>query len=292
METAPSLEWHWIGTNNPADMVFALIVKTDSVTTSNKPQREVIAFGAIPYSAPTQFKDLNAAFNSSHLNSIGMVNEDPTTGVGYYQFVGESIGPVETTFYFFPLKTAVQLQTPYQIRKWQGNHYWHPVIYDIWVETDNSFKQSSNTVVGNDVGVITAPTLYIRANYLQDIEEGTQFVEEKYLSAVQPIIPQHRVPDPQPVEVQANGASRSFPKALHEELYIPPTQSGSQQYLTNAATGSAIGGGTGEHFFTATNVTDRKPYTLSDEPVRDQLGVWERIKVKVIPPKKSEIVTN
>ena len=72
-----------------------------------------------------------------------------------------------------------------------GNHPWEAIIYDIWVEADYNFPQSTHAIDPDtgELRVVTAPTLYIRALMADPAYKGSSFITRKYLSAVQPETP-------------------------------------------------------------------------------------------------------
>lgn len=290
---APTTEakdtWCWKQTPNPAQMILAVFVESDLITLVNKPTREIFASSGIPYALPSTFAALDPRFSLEHLASLDVPAGTPT--IDQWYFIGESIGPSKTAFYFFPPSTNPN-PVPYDSTEIQGNHHWDIVVYDIWTETDQNFNQSSNYIAGNDQGFITAPTVYIKDDHLPDIDEGTIFNTDLFISALRPVGVRHKVPIPEAMRVQVNGAERFFPKCIHPDIYVGPTRSGSQTFLTGAGTGGTIGGTVAGANFAATNVTDRKPYFLSDDYARNQYGLWERKRVKVTPPKKRDSVTD
>lgn len=270
-----STDWTWTDTPDPNQDIFTVFVDTERIRLENKPTREVPALGATPYTAPTQFKALAPAFGLSHLLSLG---------VGDWYFIGRQMGNPTSTFHFFKNKSLADINTPWETVEIIGNHFWPMVVLAVWIETDYNFLQSSNVIQDREQGIITGPTHYIRDTVLPDIEEGSTIITRKFLSATQPFIPKRPVPQPMAMSVQVNGASREYPKVLHDDLFIEATESGTMQYLTSGLV-TTLGGAVGEHFFPATNFPYRKPYILTDEPVRNALGLWERTQIEVRPPK-------
>lgn len=271
-------DWTWTKTDDPAQDIFTVFVSTTLIRLDNKPTREVQALGAIPYALPTQFKNLSPEFGLIHLCSLG---------VGDWYFIGESDLGARRAFHFFKNKSATEAATPYDTIEIIGNHFWPMVVLDIWVETDYSFLQSSNVISDEKHGINTAPTLYIRDLVIPDIEEGSTIITRKFMSATQPFVPKRSVPQPMAMSVQVNGASREYPKVLHDDIYVEGTPSGTMQYLTDGTANSfnVLAGSIGAHIFPATNFPTRKPYILTDEPARNQYGLWERTQIEVRPPK-------
>lgn len=284
-------DWTWTKTANPAEPIFTIFVQTklisidildDSgnvVQPGNKPKREIIASNGSPYVPPTAFKDTAANFNLSHLNSMGVAN---------WQFIGESeMGNGVTAFHFFKNKTLAQINNPWLTQERVGEHYWEPVVLAVWIEVDWSFPQSAN-IVGEGKngasGFIIAPTIRIRADELPPISEGTLIITRKFLTAVYPNIPHHKVPIPLPLDIQVNGDRFYREKCLHGVLYIPATPSGSRQWLTTGAT-SDVGGFIGEQTIEPTNFQRRRAFIKEDDPVQNEYGLWERTQTEVRPPK-------
>ncbi len=259
-------------TPNPEEMIFAVFVNTDLITLTNKPVRERLAFGDLPYRAPTRFKDLDSVFRLQALCS---------KGVATWYFIGESIGLGKTTFYFFKDKTAEEMAVPYERKERLGDHPWPMVVYDIKIDSDYNFPISTNS---SDGGVITGPTNYIKDIVDEEVEEGTLFVTEKFLTATQPPVIHHKVPIVDSFHVQVNGASREYRRVLHDDLAVDASRSGTEKTLNGAT--EAIGGSIGGLFFPKTNFTRRKPYVKLSEPERNAYGLWETTKVTVYPPKK------
>lgn len=281
-------DWCWKQTPDPARMILAVFVKSSLITLVNKPTREVFAAGTRPYALPSTFAQLDPQFNLAHLASLPVPEGTPS--IDQWYFIGESLGPKRSVFYFFPPETSPN-PLPYDSKEIQGNHHWDMVVYDVWTKTDENFKQSSNYIEGNDQGFITGPTVYIEDDHLPDIDEGTIFNTDLFLSALRPVGTRHKVPIPEAMLVQVNGASRNYPKCIHPDISVGPTRSGTQKFLTGANTGAPIGGTVGGGNWPATNVTDRKPYYLTDDYDRNEYGLWDRKRVKVTPPKKSDPVT-
>ncbi len=277
--------WSWVGTPNPAEKIFALYVETQLITIdtpekpSNMPKRES-AIGVDPYTAPTKFKDLDPAFNSAHLCSLG---------VAEWYFIGESIGPKTSVFYFFKNKTDEELATPWQVVQKKGNHYWHPIVFKCWIESDYSFPVNAGVISGSKSGMVVGPTNYVRDVVLADAEEGSTFTISRYLSATRPPKSNGRVPQPQQMNVEVNGASKNYGKVLHPRIIIKETASASASSV-NGKTVQGIGGGVSQQIFPATNITSRKPYILTDEPTQNEMGLWERVVTKVRPPKIRNIL--
>lgn len=166
-----------------------------------------------------------------------------------------------------------------------GNHPWEPIIYDIWIEADYSFPQTSQNI--NDSGVletVTAPTLYIKALMADEIFKGSSSITRRYLSAVQPMRPRINTPDPRSIVVEVNGTRREFPPSFHDDITIEFAPSGTRAY---SASGGArdLGGSTSSLFFEATKPTTRRPHILTWEPVQNPYGLWETTSVEVRPPK-------
>lgn len=275
--------WTWVGTPDPAQMIFALYVKTELITVdtdekpSNKPKRES-ALGVSPYTLPTKFKELDAAFNAAHLCSLG---------VAEWYFIGESVGNPTTVFYFFKNKTGIDLFKPYEEKERVGDHYWPHVIYDIWIDSDRDNQTSTTIITDAEQGIASGPTNTVKALMIDDVSEGTTFVTRKYLSATQPRLNRPSIPHPLSLLVQVNGAERQFPKCLRPEIYIDPVPSVTKKFTPNTGVSDAAGATSGQ-LVEATNFTDRRPYILTSEPDRNAYGLWEWTEVEVIPPKVEE----
>lgn len=281
--------WTWVGTSNPAEKIFAIYIPTELINPidlperpSNMPKRESV-LGVTPYVAPTKFKDLDPAFNVSHLCSLG---------VAEWQFIGESIGPKTSVFYFFKNKTAAELLVPYYDDSpgRVGNHPWEAIIYDIWVEADYDFPQSTHAIDPDtgELRVVTAPTLYIRALMADPAYKGSSFITRKYLSAVQPKRPRITTPDTRSIVVEVNGTRREFEPSYHDDIFISVQPSGTRSYSPTGV--RTVAGSTSSLFFQATKPTTRRPFMLTWEPVRNEYGLWEITTVTVIPPKILELV--
>ncbi len=278
-ETIAAGSWFWVQTPNPAEMILAIVVSSQLMTPTNKPRVEQLAFGGAAYAAPTAFSALDPAFALPNLNHLGVAD---------WQFIGESIGPVTTVFYFFAPKTAAEQKIPYYYNEVIGNHYWPMIVLEVWVESDYNFPISANVVEGNDTGIITGPTNYIRDIVIPDCEEGSLIITRKYLSATQPKREHRKIPHPMAMHVQVNGASKDYGKVLHGDIIIDAVRSGTKMYLTSAGASSDVGGATSQHIFEATNFTSRKPYKLLHEPVQNQYGLWETKEIEVRPPKTGQ----
>ena len=272
--------WTWVGTANPSEMIFALYVATDIMTVatsekpSNKPRRES-AIGVTPYVPPTKFKDLDPAFNTAHLCSLG---------VAEWYFIGESIGPRTSIFYFFKNAAIDGNLEPFDTEQSVGDHYWPTVVLKIWPEVDLSFPLVTNSIEANGSrALVTAPTVHIHAEVIPDTSEGSEIIVRKYLSATHPKINIPKTPQPDSFEVFAGQGSRVFDKVIHDDLVFHATPSGT---LKNASgTTSSLGGSIRVQKFPATNFRSRKPYIVRSKPTRNGYGLWEWEETEVIPPK-------
>lgn len=269
--------WTWVGTPNPAEKIFAIYIPTELINPidlperpSNMPKRESV-LGVNPYTLPTKFKDLDPAFNVAHLCSMGVAD---------WYFIGESIGPKTSVFYFFKNKTTAEENVPYHVEEKHGDHPWDMVLHDAWIESDYNFPISTNSPDG---GIITGPTNYIRDIIDPAVENGSLFVTQKFLTATRPKFVRHKVPIPTSVHIQVNGASREYPRVLMDDLSIDASRSGTQKSLNG--TTEAVGGSIAGLFYPKTNFTQRKAFILLHEPVMNQYGLWETTKVIVHPPK-------
>jgi hypothetical protein len=232
--------WTWVGTPNPSEMILAVYVKTEMMTVttpekpSNKPHRES-AIGVTPYVAPTKFKDLDPAFGTAHLCSLG---------VAEWYFIGEQVGPQVTTFYFFKTAAIDGNLSPYDVEESVGDHYWPTVVLKVWSEEDTSFPISTMSLESDGSrGIITAPTVRIHAEVIDDTSEGTEIIVRKYLSATHPKVDLPKTPQTDSFEVFAGQGSRVFNKVLHDDLVFHATPSGT---LKNASgTTSGLGGSIG-----------------------------------------------
>lgn len=282
-------DWTWTDTPDPNQDILTIFVETQKIRPpnpvtgdpGNKPTAEIQALGTQPYVAPTTFDEVQSAFALQHLNFLG---------VGTWQFIGrQNMGEGVTAFHFFPAKTAAEMAIPWESKSIEGAHHWDTVVLDVWTETDYSMPQSASTIDFDSTntpqqGIITAPTIRIRSVEIPQIEEGSIIVTRKYLSATEPKLQYHRVPQPMNMDVQVNGASRFFERVIHDTIIVEATLSGTRQILSNGES-SDVGGVVGSQTFEATNFIERKPYFRLDDWIRNQLGLWERTTEEVIPPK-------
>lgn len=275
-------DWLWTQTPDPASPIFTIYVATQNITLTNKPVREVLAFGSTPYAAPTAFKNLDASFNMAHLNTLG---------VSDWQFIGETIQGAVTAFHFFKNQTLAQQLVPYDVQEVEGNHHWDEVVLNVWPEEDDSVTQSYNVIKNGSTGIRTAPEVRIRAETIPSTDTGSRIITRKFLSATRPVIPRHRTPQPMELDIQVNGKQRIFSRCLHDDLSFEDTRSGTSELMNGAGMSTALGGTVPGVFYPATNFTTRKPFFVSDLPVRNQYGLWERDQIEVRPPKIESIIT-
>lgn len=280
MQTSDSSSWSWVGTDDPQNLVFALFVDTDKLTLTNLPKIASLP-GVSPEVPATKYKELAECFKRASLANLGIAD---------WSFIGSTVGPSKSTFYFFKTKTDEEMLVPYYddspgvIR----NYPWPPVVYDAWVEADYSFPLTTQNVTEDgNVEVISAPTLYPRVLMADDINEGSAFVTRKFLSHKQPPRPHIKTPDPRSIVIQVNGVTREIPPSLHGEIIIEVQASGTLGYSPTGGM-REINGSTSGMVFEATNMETRRPFIQTWNSVKNQYGLWETTEVTVIPPKTKE----
>lgn len=285
--------WTWNKTVDSNAKIFTVFVDTnlirlditdpdtgDVITPGNMPKVDVAQMGGLPAQDASLLKDLAPEFNVPDV----LIN---TLGVAQWKFIGESdFGNGRWAFHYFAPKTALQQTVPNKVSVSFGSHPWPLVLLAIWPEIDYSVLTTSNAVSGDGtkLGVNLSPTIRIRASYLPAVNEGTKFTKKVFLTAEQPIIKQWPVPQPMPVEIQVNGASREFPECLHDDLRFKRTPSGTASFFTGSTVAN-VGGVVSEQDFPRTGkFITRKPYVLDDAAEQNEYGLWQRSQDEVTPP--------
>jgi len=274
-------DWSWFPTINTEELIFGLFVDTQKITLSNKPKREILANGAVPYSAPTKFKDLAPEFAAPHLDSLG---------ISEWEFIGQNISQPRSTFYFFKNKTAVEMNVPYYVNDEIGNHPWPMVILDVWVDTLD-WPQNAFVPDGNQRNLVYEPTRVIQDLRLPPISEGSTIIERRFLTARQPKTQVPKVPMPMPMRILLpTGEHREYDEVLHDEILVRDGRNSRTPFVIVTTAGVTTQTARGVQFFEATNFTGRKAYVFRDSAEQNAFGLWERRQLEARPPHAKPVI--
>ena len=182
--------------------------------------------------------------------------------------------------------TTEERNTPFRVTSKFGNHRWPPILKFLKFELARDFPLVSQNKAGNNT---YANRYLVREGYIPEINEGTRFVTEEFISDVPYVIPQYSVPTPTSISYHYLNIKGGFPECLHKKIDIKALIS-TVAVFDGTATVSNYNELSGQ-VFPATNFTEWAPYVLSDEQELVN-GVWYRKRVRVYPPPIPEVIFN
>lgn len=190
-------------------------------------------------------------------------------------------------YWFAAPKTAQEKMLPFRAM-WKkfGNHRHAPMLQGLAFVTDPNFPLSTNIIEGGQLGVATAPRQYAREIFIAEVNEGSRFWLEEFLSPTPFAIGRYPVPQPQPVPYQMNGISGRVEDCLHDDIEIPVTRSTTVTYAggTESSSNAVVPG----QFFPRTGFIRRRPYILiADQDLVN--GVWYMQRIRVFPPRTPKV---
>lgn len=244
--------------------------------------------------SPTQVLGKMGALvaGTTTLKEFDLATAPSSEGIGDYIYT-YATGPDDggrLAFHFAKPKTDAEKRTPWrsQIER-MGNHRWPDILVALAVTTDYSFPRSASIIdsATNVQGIVTAPRYRIAEALIPEMNEGTRFLVQEFLSPTVFTIPRYRLPCATSVSLTLpDGTGYSHGECLHDTIELDPLPT-AQSTLLSGSAGNA-GGIMGGQRFPASNFKTWRPYWFSDEQqLRD--GVWYRRRVRVIPPRVPDV---
>lgn len=262
-----------MGTPDPATDVFAVSVQTQLINLTNKPRLETTVGPLVP---ATLFKNLDARFGLSHLNSLG---------VSDWMFIGQSVGNPTTTFYFAADKTPAQMMTPFKRSVTFRKMDWDTILLGLKLIAVRSYPITGKAT--NDLGAVVATYVQryvVRERFVPGNNLVTKFEKLEYTSP-RPFKFSASINTPVPGALTfqlPTGERFGFPSCLH-----------TRQTLAKLLAGIAISSATdvvtpnfeeieGQDF-PATTPTTWLPYA-TEQDQSDTNGFYYGIRLIVHPP--------
>lgn len=181
-------------------------------------------------------------------------------------------------FYWVRPRTAAERQTPFRTSSKFGNHRWPPILKQLQFIPARDFPITSQL---SDGKTIYANRYLVREVYIPEVNEGSRFVTEEFISDTKFDIPQYPVPTPTSISYHYLNLRGGFPECLHKKIDIKALISTTASY--NGSVTTANYNELQGQVFPATNFTEWAPYVLSDD--QDLVGgVWYRKRIRVYPP--------
>lgn len=171
-----------------------------------------------------------------------------------------------------------QKKTPFRVTSKFGNHRWPPILKQLQFIQARDFPITSQL---SDGKTIYANRYLVREVYIPEVNEGSRFVTEEFISDTKFDIPQYPVPTPTSISYHYLNLRGGFPECLHKKIDLKALISTTASYNGSVTTSNynELQG----QVFPATNFTEWAPYVLSDD--QDLVGgVWYRKRIRVYPP--------
>ncbi len=197
-------------------------------------------------------------------------------------------GTGQTLSYFFAKnKTDDEKNTPFESRWIKfGNHRHPPILKGLAFIEDYSFPNATNIIQDEESGIAVSPRNYLREAYIAEVNEGSRFLLDEFVSPTPFLIGQYPVPQPGRVSYQLNGLHGSFEECLHDDLEIPASNGATTTLVDGSETSveSRIAG----QFFPRTNFKRRRPYIFAaDQEKRNGVHYMQRL--RVFPPRTPKV---
>lgn len=220
------------------------------------------------------------------LKHFGLATGLPTSErLGSYTYTYAS-GPDEQgrlAFHFTEALSAAAKRVPYRVMDDSfGNHSWPAIIKAMALAEDSTLPLSANVIVGADQGIAIGPRYYLREEFIPDVAEGSRFVLYQFFDATPFTVRRTSVPIPTRVAFQTPSLSAQFQEALHDEIVIPATRTGTSQNAGGTTT--AVGGSLDEQVFPATNFRRWRPYFCKQGQAERDGGYYFYM-LRVFPPR-------
>lgn len=182
--------------------------------------------------------------------------------------------------------TDEERATPFRVTSRFGNHRWPPILKELRFMLARDFPIVSQL---SDGKTIYANRYLVREVYIPEVNEGSRFVTEEFISDEPFVIPQYAVPTPTSITYNYLNLRGGFPECLHRRIDIKNLISTTAAY-NGTVTTDAYNELQGQ-IFPATNFIEWAPYVLSDDQTLSG-GVWYRKRVRVYPPPMPETIIN
>jgi hypothetical protein len=270
----PNPRWDLHRTANPAEWGFSVVIPTTNI------QENLAAYRAqVP---ETPFNQL------PNPPDPDLASDDQ---FGLWTLTDTSDNDAGSKRYWYARNyTEEERNTPFRaFWKKFGNHRFDPELEALVFLQDASFPLSANVIRNGQQGIVTSPRPFVRELFRAEVNEGSRFYLEQFVSNVPFAIGRYPVPQAQPVSYDINGVRGNTGPVLHDDIEIPSTLTANATFFggTAGAESSRLPG----QFFPRTNFKRRRPYVLIME--QDLVnGVWTAERIRVFPPKRSRITVS
>lgn len=185
--------------------------------------------------------------------------------------------------------TDQERKTPFRTTTTFGNHRWPPILKSLKFELARDFPLNTQKSEGSNHQLVTANRYLVREVYIPEINEGTRFIQDEFISDIPFVIPSYPVPTPTSVTYHYLNIRGGFPECLHKEINISKLISTVSTFNGTATTNSynELKG----QIFPETNFVEWTSYVISDTQELSG-GVWYRKRIRVYPPPMPKAITN
>lgn len=208
---------------------------------------------------------------------------------GYRYLYAADFSAYYMRFHFGMDKTDEEKATPFNsIWKKMGNHRWPPLLKGLAFIEDYEFPEATNVIGGGEAGVATSPKNYVRELYIAEVNEGSRFLLDEFLSPTPYGMGRTPVPQSGRVSYMINGVRGAFEECWHDDIEIPSTSSATATLIGSSESvgDSRIPG----QFFPRTNFRRRRPYILTvDQDLTP--GGYHYQRLRVFPPRQPRLTT-
>ncbi len=182
-------------------------------------------------------------------------------------------------------------QTPVLVQESLRDHYWPPILRRLQVIPDPTVMKQSRYSNGVNGGVSLYPSINVYYDLIEEMTEGTKFVEEDYISNTPFEVPKTKVPVPRVISVPLPGGERfTFRRCLCAEIKLNRILTSTSVIFDSGSVGNGIGGSIPGQIIPATNFETWRPYIKSAEQGRSN-GLFTLKVTWVYPPHPPEPTT-
>ena len=159
-----------------------------------------------------------------------------------------------------------QRKTPFRTSTRFGNHRWPPILKKLEFVLARDFPITSQLSSGKTV---YANRYLVREVYIPEVNEGSRFVTDEFISDEPFVIPQYPVPTPTSVSYHYLNLRGGFPECLHDKIDIKALISTTANYNGTVTTDNynELKG----QVFPRTNFIEWSPYVISVEQVNERV---------------------
>jgi len=213
-----------------------------------------------------------------------------STEFGNYRYMTSRKNSADsTTFYFAKPRTDEEKNTPYKIIWGTHDFVWPAVLLDLYF-IKSSFPQNTY----NGTTTESAIRYFQRHKYVPSTPANSVVKIEKFLSDTSWTYSQLTHEQPVTAEIDGTflGLQVTFPRCLHRRVILKELVPGAQIVYGSGMDGSDRQGTPRQQIFPATNFVDWDAFVFADDAPENEYKMFERQKVTIYPPTRTEPIQN